>query len=471
MAKHRAPLMVMLDECHLYWKKVLELRDSGMTTLGFSATPGKAVLPLFTFSREDSRRAGTTVSLIIDRLSISMNNDRNLKKHEQIAKLTGQHLHPLGKPLASYKGIIYTSSIEEANELADAINQRQSSQGNGPKLARAIHSQVKDYETWIDDFKRKSMDTAAILVVVDMLGTGYDDVDVAWGIYAKNRGSRIENHSQMVGRSLRKNPRFPNKIAYFLTDDELLLDTDEIYKDEEALARAHDDYYEYNHQVIYIELLNAIDKQRPFKHYSPMFAHHKLDFKYSLSKNLMLLLKALASDQEEWSRGLLDLNQDLRRYWKDSRGREFNLAEVFLNEVIGLKEGNKDLLKQSLFTPESFEKLVAILDKQYPDLLSQLTAKISLRELLSKVDLDYTKILRKYNSLPSRVVAGSLIISEGESVIRIRVNSSSSSSSGLNPHAFLNSQGRHVVNDIKQGEQLSPQKEKDSGFPRPMGMD
>lgn len=56
----------------------------------------------------------------------------------------------MGKPLACYKGIIYTSSIEEANDLTSAINEEA-----GEQLAQAIHSQVKDYKKWIELFRKK----------------------------------------------------------------------------------------------------------------------------------------------------------------------------------------------------------------------------------------------------------------------------------------------------------------------------
>lgn len=149
-----------------------------------------------------------------------------------------------------------------------------------------------------------------------MLGTGYDDKDVVWGLFAKNNGVGVENHSQMAGRGLRLNSDYPEKIAYMLTDDDLLFDIQEIYKDEDALIMAHPDYYTYNREVIYLELLNAVEKQRPFKHYSAMFRHNKLN--YSLSKHLILLMKALDSNEQEWVQGLLSENRVLKKIGKTS---------------------------------------------------------------------------------------------------------------------------------------------------------
>ncbi|SJZ55083.1 DEAD/DEAH box helicase family protein, partial [Legionella maceachernii] len=396
LANHRAPLLIMLDEFHLYKHKARILMDSGVSTLGFSATPGPDIVPLYEFNRADSRAALRTAPLIIDRLSYSLNLEKNEKKHNKIAVLIRHHRHPMGKPLACYKGIIYTSSIEEANDLTSAINEEA-----GEQLAQAIHSQVKDYKKWIELFRKKSLETPAILVVVDMLGTGYDDKDVVWGLFAKNNGVGVENHSQMAGRGLRLNSDYPEKIAYMLTDDDLLFDIQEIYKDEDALIMAHPDYYTYNREVIYLELLNAVEKQRPFKHYSAMFRHNKLN--YSLSKHLILLMKALDSNEQEWVQGLLSENRVLKKNWKDQRGKVFNLIGTFLNEVIGLQEGHQDPLKARLFTVDAFQNVLNAVHSHSSALLKQLLTDASVQRTLTeqfkKVSGEYFTIFQQYRSL------------------------------------------------------------------------
>ncbi|CDZ77292.1 DNA phosphorothioation system restriction enzyme [Legionella massiliensis] len=459
LEKHRKPRLVILDEFHLYKKKALHLMQSGMSVLGFSATPGNDIQPLFVFTRADSRKAGKTAPLIIDRVSYSFNKEMNHKKHEQIVKSIWDHIHPMGKPLVYYKGIIYTSSIEEAKQLAAAINQEQAErekaasgdaeQKKKPKLAQAIHSQIKDYEKWIEQFKRKSLETSAILVVVDMLGTGYDDPDVVWGLYAKNKGSNVGDHSQKVGRTVRINPRYPNKIAYFLADNDVIMDLDEVYKDEDALFNAADKYYDVNRQLIYLELMDAIDRKRPFHHYAPMFKFNKLDEKYSLSKNLILVLKALESKNEEWSKGLLELNGDLKKLSQDRRGREFNLLEVFINEVIGLQEGLQDGLKQSLFTLKIFDQLIHSLNKYQPALLNQLIMKPGLGEMLKRVDEQYTHILHKYGILRSEKTASGFWMRND-----LKIGTSSSSFS--NRYAFVNNLNIRISNELEQRNPKAP---------------
>lgn len=457
LEKHRAPLMVILDEHHLYSRKATKLLNSGVPSIGFSATPDNSLKPFYVFNRADSRRVGTTAPLIVDRLSFSLDMKKNLRKHEKLAQLIWVHRHPMKEPLASYKGIIFTSSIKEANELADAINevqlQKLTEAGKPlsvPKLAYAIHSNVDSCREWIEDFKAKSLTTPGIRIVVDMLGTGYDDQDVAWAIYAKNNGSSIANHSQMIGRVIRKNPRFPNKIAYFLTDDELILDPDDTPKDKDALEMAHSDYFRCNREVIYFELLNAIDKKRPFVHYRPLFEQNLLD--YSLSKCLLLLLKAVLCEAEEWSKGMLDTNKTLKESWRDARGTEFNLLEMFINEVIGLNAGHKDPLKESLINIDSLDKLLDVLDTHAPQFLTQLSEKNGIKERLKKVDANYTTIFRKYRCLNTEKVLGSFIISEGRQGVKIRTN----------PNCFLSPQTSKAPaesssnNDKKECEQSSP---------------
>ncbi|KTD48252.1 Type III restriction enzyme, res subunit [Legionella quinlivanii] len=464
LKKHRKPLLTVLDEHHLYQKDALRVMESGVTSLGFSATPGNSVKPIYVFTRTDSRKAGKTAPLIVGRLPYSLAID-SAEKCQKIAALIKEHRHPMGKTLASCKGIIYTSSIKEAKLLTAAINERV-----GTKLAKPIHSNIKKYKDWIENFNKRPMDQPGILVVVNMLGTGYNDKNVAWGLYAKEKSpeesqsqssfvdSRLQKdkRSQEVGRSLRIPPEFPDKIAYYLTGLGVPLNDDEVFNDEDALKNAHPDYYKYNCQVIYLELLNAIEMQRPFKHYSPMFQYDKLSPLCSLSKNLMLLLKALVCENEEWSRGLLELNQGLKRNWKDQWGKEFNLLEIFINEVIGASlrlqnASQKDPLKDALFNTDSFDKLLNLLNRQNPEFLSELTAKISLKELLRRVDPQYSLLLQKYSSL--NVGAAANLTLPRPDNISIRPITSASLSS--NRYSFANSQ-----TTARSGEGLSRRDEK-----------
>lgn len=470
LKKHRKPLLTVLDEHHLYQKDAQRIMESGVTSLGFSATPGNSVKPLYVFTRTDSRKAGKTAPLIVGRLPYSLAID-SAEKCQKIAALIKEHRHPMGKALASYKGIIYTSSIQEAKLLTAAINE-----GAGTKLAKPIHSNVKKNKDWIELFYKRPMDQPGILVVVNMLGTGYNDKNVAWGLYAKeknpeesqNKGcsvdirTKIDKRSQEVGRSLRIPPEFPNKIAYYLTGLGVPLNDDEVFNDEDALRNAHPDYYKHNLQVIYLELLNAIETPRPFKHYSPMFQYDKLSPLCSLSKNLMLLLKALVSENEEWSRGLLELNQGLKRSWRDQWGKEFNLLEIFINEAIGASlrlrnASQKDPLKDALFNTEVFDKLLDLLSRQTPEFLMELMAKTSLKELLKRVDPQYSIILQKYSSL--NVGESADMTLSWPDHIRIRTTTTVSLSS--NRYSFANLQATS-----RSGEGLSRRDEKreDTGF-------
>ncbi len=441
LSRYRTPLIVFLDEFHLYKKRALKLVNSGVTTLGFSATPGSNMAPLYEFNRKDALAAKKSPPLIIDRLSYSLNQEKNDKKHEKIASILNIHRHPMGQPLASYKGIIYTSSIDEANQLVAAINV-----GHPSRIAQAIHSRVKDYKKWIEKFNKKSMETPAILVVVDMLGTGYNDKDVAWALYAKNKGSCVENHSQMIGRVLRTNSRYPHKIAYILSDDDLLLDTCEIYKDEQALVQAHPDYYKFNREVIYLELVNAIDKARPFEHYSAMFKHKLLH--YSLPKLLFLLLKANAKEQQDWITGLLELDHHLSLSWNDHRGRVFNLLSTFLNEVLGLQQAPSDVQKQALYNAATFEVLLNKIYITRPALLSQLmsdlSAKTNLARQLKLVEPQYGLAYEKYYLLlvSEGLIGASLGVREQPEAVSQdeSISQQSTSSAGLssNRYTFLN---------------------------------
>ncbi len=361
----RKPLITLLDEFHLYKSDAQAVFESELTVLGFSATPCNKRDILFEFSRMDSQKAGITVPLIVDKLPYPLKGNKGLL---HIVKLLKEHRHPeSGEPLLQHKGIIYVNGCDEANQLAQYINQQHG------EVARSVHYKKSDTPYHTLAFKEKAQDDMGILVAVDMLTTGYDDKALSWCLIAKNNKNNHSLMLQISGRVLRCNPSNPQKIGYGLTDCDFNEEIFECHKDREAIKRAHPDYYEFNRVSIYFELFNAIRSNLPFERFESLFTENKL-IHHSLSKHLELLLEALQNNNGlVWQKGLIQHDTCLFRTHHDKeQNKHLNLIELFLNNAFGAHKGKLEDGKYALYTPSLFKSLLEGICKHKPLLLEHL---------------------------------------------------------------------------------------------------
>lgn len=369
-AEARKPLLTMLDEFHLYKSDANTLFKSELTTLGFSATPYDEADIIFEFSRLASHRAGITVPLIVDKLSYSLKQDKRLST---IVKLLKEHRHPgSGLPLFNHKGIIYVNSIDEADKLSQHINQ-----WHGADLACAVHSKSGNSKFQIHAFKKKSQNESSILVAVDMLTTGYDDRALSWCLVAKNNTKNPTLIHQISGRVLRFNPAQRHKIGYVLADCDFKTEIFECHKDREAIARAHENYFKFNRELIYLELLNAIQSNLPFERFERLFTEDKLTH-HSLSKHLQLLLKALLKNHDgiDWQKGLVQHDSCLfRLYYDKNKKRELNVIELFLYKAYGASIGKLEDGEYRLYTEANFKRLLQVIRDNNTNLFEHISSE------------------------------------------------------------------------------------------------
>ena len=366
----RKPLITMLDEFHLYKTDARTLLKSELTTLGFSATPYDEAGIIFDFSRVASQKDNITVPLIVDKLSYSLKGD---KKLSTIANLLKAHRHPgSGLPLFNHKGIIYVNSIDEADKLAQHINQKYET-----NLACAVHSENSSRLSQINAFKQKTENGRCILVAVDMLTTGYDDKALSWCLIAKNNTTNHSLIHQISGRVLRFNPENDQKIGYVLADCDFKEEIFECHKDREAIKRAHPDYFISNIQLIYFELLNAIHSNLPFERFESLFTENKLTH-LSLSKHLGLLLEALLQNHDGigWQRGLIQHDACLHRLYNDkNQQKNLNIVELFLYKAYGACIGKLEDGEYRLYTEANFKSLLEGIKSHNPSLLEYISSE------------------------------------------------------------------------------------------------
>ncbi|EHL32802.1 DEAD/DEAH box helicase [Legionella drancourtii] len=362
LANYIPPAIVFLDEFHLYTATADILLGSKATIVGFSATPPKNVSPIYSFSRLDSLQCGITVPMIIDKLPYQLNNT-NEKRTQKIAELIKNHSHPSnGRPLKESKGVIFVSSIEEADQLATSLNQLLSK-----NLLFSVHSKLNNYNTLIATFQKKELDSPGILIVVGMLQTGYNDKNLSWCIIARNKNENSTMVQQIIGRVLRKNPAHPNKIAYIIADTHLNIHEFGPLRDDAALKLASNEYFKTNHQIIYLDILRAIKAGEPFKSYQLLFELNRLQ-RHSLKKHLELLLN---TDKQDWLEGMCRWNQQLT----NEEGYKQDLLFCFAHEAYGFLSDKQKTEHKELYTAKRFSVLLGTLNQFLPNKLTSWLAK------------------------------------------------------------------------------------------------
>lgn len=380
------PSLILLDEFHLYTTMAKKFLQSQATVLGFSATPPKEYQPIYHFSRLDSLHAKITVPMIIDRLPYKLSK-ANEKRAEKISELLNNHRHPRdGQPLANTKGIIFVSSITEADQFARVINQDRSQ-----PLALSVHSGLSNYTQLITHFQKKQFNQQSILIVVGMLQTGYDDKNLSWCIIARNNNENSATVHQIIGRVLRNNTEDPKKIAYVLADHHLNLSEFGLLKDNEAITKAHQNYFKGNREIIYLDIQYAIQKNEPFLSYQFFFEQDCLK-DHSLKKHLELALHATT---QEWLANLLRYNQRLT---------QDDILACFGYEAYGFFYNSEKTENKNLYTAKKFQELLGALIQCKPQQLKSWitdTGKKSCTSWMEKIASqyhikDYINVLNEY---------------------------------------------------------------------------
>ncbi len=350
------PAIILLDEFHLYLTMAKKLLNSKATVLAFSATPPKDVNPIYSFSRLDSLHCNITAPMIIDRLPYQLSNT-NENRAEKIGSLIQEHCHPSsGRPLKESKGVIFVSSIDEANQLANSLNQRLKK-----RLVRAIHSNVSNYNQLITQFQNQELDKPGILIVVGLLQTGYDDKNLSWCIIARNNNENSTTVYQIIGRVLRKNPTHPEKIAYVIADTHLNISEFGPLRDCEAIKLANEKYFKANYQIIYLDILRAIKAQESFESYKSLFELNRLHYN-SFKKHLELLLHA---NNEDWLTNLCIWNQQLTN---EATHKQDPLS-CFAKEACSFFDDQHRTENKELYSVNKFNALLGTLNHFMPNKL------------------------------------------------------------------------------------------------------
>ena len=150
------------------------------------------------------------------------------------------------------------------------------------------------------------------------------------------------------------------KIGYVLADRDFKEEIFECHKDREAIKRAHQDYFMFNRELIYFELLNAIRSNLPFERFESLFTENKLTH-LSLSKHLGLLLEALLQNHDGigWQRGLIQHDACLHRLYNDkNQQKNLNIVELFLYKAYGACIGKLEDGEYKLYTEANFKSLL-----------------------------------------------------------------------------------------------------------------
>lgn len=215
--------LTIVDEFHsangFLLKFLKEYGDTSKTyLLGFSATPNEENIPymgerVMKYSAQQGVQDGNLVPWVIDTFPYPLKNNEERFRRELPELLTSRY-HAHGGTLAENHGLIFTSSIAEANAIHRELKSHKIP-------SKAIHSgylsaqnkkRVKKYKEGI----------VKILIVVDMFTQGVDLLQASWTIIGKEILQQ-RTFVQLLGRLLRCNPEQPNKIANILVFQDALV--------------------------------------------------------------------------------------------------------------------------------------------------------------------------------------------------------------------------------------------------------
>lgn len=246
--RYFAPSIMILDEYHLIPKDIIvAAKKDDMPMIGLSATPVKeSKHPLskeiFKYSRLGALANEKVVPLVVEHLDMEYSPENYKQMLAMIPQLLLSHYQPNGTFLSSNKGIIYVNNIEDADDLAKAIN-------NVHIPCVAIHS--KNHDDTIQSFKQRDI---GIAVAVRQLRVGYDDPRTYFIIDLQDP-DKIDMVSQMVGRTMRIYESDPQKIGHVMTFKSKKMENSEIFTDEIAMQNAHP-FFKFRYDVE--RLKNAI---------------------------------------------------------------------------------------------------------------------------------------------------------------------------------------------------------------------
>lgn len=210
--------LIIHDESHLVDKEELILEDIPATqVLNFSATPkpNKDNIPEFIYTKKRAIEEEILAPLIIDYTFLKGADSIDLEQFYQILQV---HKHPdsfsfdknelitLNQlTLKDHKGIIFVDDINIANALSKLLLKI----GGLPVYTINSENCIRK-----DEIEKFNKETCGIVVAVNMLTTGYDDLILDWIWIAKMRKIPPATLEQMLGRVGRKDPNYPHKIGY-----------------------------------------------------------------------------------------------------------------------------------------------------------------------------------------------------------------------------------------------------------------
>jgi superfamily II DNA or RNA helicase len=216
----------LFDEAHLtssYDESTIQRKEAlpaSIRRLNFTATAIYEVPLSYEFDTNSGVESGILAPFVVDNTF----PEQNIKNWNTIQSLILNHPMPkTAGTLKDYKGIIYVSSIADANALFHCLQ-------NQNYMCYRIDSKNSNGHEHLLRFKQE---TKGIAIAVDMLVEGFDCPDVYWAMILKSSlsGCKEQNKAipdaykreQMLGRLLRKFAPDANKQALLIVPDNFRL--------------------------------------------------------------------------------------------------------------------------------------------------------------------------------------------------------------------------------------------------------
>jgi superfamily II DNA or RNA helicase len=235
--------LALFDEFHDYPGSIKEFvkeqpKDSLM--IGCSGTlpienPLRA--PIYTYDIRQAITEGFLAPIIVDGLGVNYSRKKVVELIDCLPILLQRQYHPGFNDtttLATTKGIIFLPKIKDCERAANILK-------NANIPCYVINSKNPECRKELKTFLAMKK---GIVLAVQMLRFGFNDVDLGWVIVAQNLNklNDLNHHNllmQMIGRALRmKN----DKMAYVITFDDTKLLIDQYLKDVPHTLSASIDY-------------------------------------------------------------------------------------------------------------------------------------------------------------------------------------------------------------------------------------
>jgi superfamily II DNA or RNA helicase len=216
--------LLILDEFHKYSseKSATVIRDwfieKNVHCYGFTATvpPNNLIFPnqkpLISFDLYYGIEKSICTPVIIDSLTWAYTDDLT-SLQRSIYALLNECTHPNGGGLLDKKGIIFLPNISEIRTIKALLCQ------NGYPEDRIFEVHYQEDKNLRHDglsqFKQISCYEQGIILASRMLRLGFDDPGLSW-ILNFQKSEEPNNFLQILGRVVRKNAYYPNKIGYLI---------------------------------------------------------------------------------------------------------------------------------------------------------------------------------------------------------------------------------------------------------------